>query len=484
VSRLFDRIRAEGARPLRASDLTANLPDFRARMLASRPADVPLESVDDVIRAGRTRTNAIRGREGLRPEDLPVMPVVVADNVGRYFAEVHTGVVDVGTIVSTLLPPFREMFVDIQGAPNDLGMKAWGVHLRVIHDAENPNPNEPDDAWVVEAIVFAEWRTGEPVGPVGEYLIPLDAEGHQRPRDREGYGSLFGGVVELAGMPDDAREHSHQLLLRPLAAALLTISLMHCKNVDAVEIDPPIKLSNRHRREHGTPLTRYRVLNIDPMRRVLSRDGQAESAGLRHALHICRGHFKVFTDEAPLFGRHTGTYWWAEQLRGDRRHGVVVKDYRIKIADAGLGENYEPADEHVELAQAEEHKGRDPDLGGRGLRAHNVTQNALAEAVARAGFTPRRPRPEEPQYDVAWETPEAIWVAEVKSLTRENEEKQLRLALGQVLRYRQLLDGGEREVKAMIATENRPTDERWLDLCAAQQVVLVWDGAFDHALTS
>jgi hypothetical protein len=219
------------------------------------------------------------------------------------------------------------------------------------------------------------------------------------------------------------------------------------------------------------------------MRRVLSRDGQAEATGLRHALHICRGHFKIFTEEARLFGKHTGMYWWAEQLRGDRRHGVIVKDYRIKIADAGLGQSYESADEHAELAQAEEHKGRDPDLGGRGLRAHNVTQNALAEAVARAGFSPRRPRPEEPQYDVAWETPSAIWVAEVKSLTVDNEEKQLRLALGQVLRYRQLIDAGEREVRAMIATETRPMDDRWLDLCATEHVALVWNGAFDRALT-
>jgi hypothetical protein len=54
---------------------------------------------------------------------------------------------------------------------------------------------------------------------------------------------------------------------------------------------------------------------------------------------------------------------------------VVLKDYRIKIADAGLGQGYESVDEHLELAQAEEHKGRDPDLGGRGLRAHNLTQN-------------------------------------------------------------------------------------------------------------
>jgi hypothetical protein len=161
----------------------------------------------------------------------------------------------------------------------------------------------------------------------------------------------------------------------------------------------------------------------------------------------------------------------------------VIKDYRIRVGESGLGREYQPADEHLELARAEEHKGRDPDLGGRGLHAHNATQNALAEAVRRAGFSPRRPKPEEPQYDLAWEAGDSVWVAEVKSLTPANEEKQLRLALGQVLRYQQLVDAGGRSVRAMIAVERQPIDDRWLDLCAKQRVVLVWADAFDQALS-
>src|SRR5262249_41550931 len=157
----------------------------------------------------------------------------------------------------------------------------------------------------------------------------------------------------------------------------------------------------------------YHVLNIDPMRRVLSRDGHAETSGLRHALHICRGHFKTFAEEAPLFGKHTGTYWWADYVRGDAQQGIVTKDYRIKIAESGLGRDFEPFADDVELAHAEESKGRDPDLAGRGLRAHNMTVNALAKAVQDAGSKPRSPKPEEPQCDLAWDDGTSIWVAEV-----------------------------------------------------------------------
>jgi hypothetical protein len=101
---------------------------------------------------------------------------------------------------------------------------------------------------------------------------------------------------------------------------------MHCKNVDVRSVDPPERLSKKHERRYGRPLTRYHVLNIEPMRRVLTSEGEAQTKGLRHAMHICRGHFKTYTEEAPLFGRHTGTYWWESEARGKPEHGVVEKD--------------------------------------------------------------------------------------------------------------------------------------------------------------
>jgi hypothetical protein len=65
-------------------------------------------------------------------------------------------------------------------------------------------------------------------------------------------------------------------------------------------------------------------------------------------------------------------------------------------------------------------------------------------------------------------------VVEVKSTTATNEEKQLRLALGQVLRYRQLLQTAGSEAVAFIAVENPPHDPSWAELCANADVRLVW----------
>ena len=52
-------------------------------------------------------------------------------------------------------------------------------------------------------------------------------------------------------------------------------------------------------------------------------------------------------------------------------------------------------------------------------------------------------------------------------------EKQLRLALGQVLRYRQLLQRRGERVTAMIAVERLPSDRLWLELCGELGVMLV-----------
>lgn len=326
----------------------------------------------------------------------------------------------------------------------------------------------------MEADLIGEWRKRRPVGPLVSWVFPLDDEGMLPPGDSQGYGSLFVLPLEIPTMPEDVEFDWVNGLSVFLGPALLTISLLHCKNVDVRLVDPPEKLSRRAQRQHGRPLVRYYVLDIIPMRRVLDSEGEATRKGLRHALHICRGHFKTYTEESPLFGKHTGTYWWDAQVRGKADEGVIEKDYRVRL-DQGLGREYVAADEHPEIEpDALEHTGLDPDLGGRGLRAHNVTQNLLASAVEEAGHVPRRPRPDEPQYNLAWEAGEVTWVAEVKSITRQNEERQLRQALGQVLRYRQLLAEDGRIVHALIAAECEPSDERWVRLCADEGIVLVW----------
>jgi len=150
--------------------------------------------------------------------------------------------------------------------------------------------------------------------------------------------------------------------------------------------------------------------------------------------------------------------------------------------DTQLGVAYRPEDENIRVTEAAPAR-RDPDKVGRGLQAHRRTQRCLAEALTRAGLQPCSPaRYGGPQYDLAWQTAEAVFVAEVKSLPQVHEEQQLRLGLGQVLRYRQQLVSRGKRTVAVLMVEHEPADPTWTDVCASAGVRLWWPACLPTAL--
>lgn len=143
-----------------------------------------------------------------------------------------------------------------------------------------------------------------------------------------------------------------------------------------------------------------------------------------------------------------------------------------------LGQRYVIADEEASTSKRDPFT-IDPAVVDRGVQGHATTQNALAAFIESRGWTPRSPRAREPQYDLAWREPTGLGVAEVKSLTRKNEEQQLRLGLGQVLRYRQVLMTVSASVRAVLAVERKPSDASWPKLCRSLGVVLCWPPEFE-----
>jgi hypothetical protein len=116
----------------------------------------------------------------------------------------------------------------------------------------------------------------------------------------------------------------------------------------------------------------------------------------------------------------------------------------------------------------------DPDTVDRALAAHHATLVALAAWVESQGWAPRLPASGEPLYDLAWVSSNIVNVAEVKSTTAANRESQLRLGLGQVLRYRQQLSGPGHDVTPWLVAENEVSDLSWGSTCADVGVRLFW----------
>ena len=103
----------------------------------------------------------------------------------------------------------------------------------------------------------------------------------------------------------------------------------------------------------------------------------------------------------------------------------------------------------------------DPDVIDRGTNAHKDVQDQLADAVSARGWEPLSPSGSDPLFDIGWIVADTAWIAEVKSLTESNEDRQLRLGLGQVLSYAYLVDWGAAAYRPVLAVEREPSSPYW-----------------------
>lgn len=118
------------------------------------------------------------------------------------------------------------------------------------------------------------------------------------------------------------------------ALGVAGLTFMNCRNVVLRDPVAP-KQKKAFERRHGCKPARYYTLDIAPLRKAVGPEMAVGSGiSLARALHLCRGHFKDFSAEKPLFGKLTGRYWWSPQVRGKAEAGVVVKDYNV-LAPAG-----------------------------------------------------------------------------------------------------------------------------------------------------
>jgi len=116
--------------------------------------------------------------------------------------------------------------------------------------------------------------------------------------------------------------------LRDLVALNAAIMLLNCKNIVSEDVRPSSKINKKRRSKGKKPLYTYKILKL-----VLPSDtkngAEYSKSGEKTRIHLCRGHFKNYTSDSPLFGKYTGLYWWEAHLRGDKKEGLVNKEYEI-----------------------------------------------------------------------------------------------------------------------------------------------------------
>lgn len=171
--------------------------------------------------------------------------------------------------------------------------------------------------WTVDASVYILY-INQRAGHLGSVHTRVDGQGK---RDGEAMFSM-----PDVGLPDAAMIDGLSTAMMPV---YLAFTFAHCKNVSTVEHRTPLKVAKK-RRKAGKPVgVTYKTLVIDGMKEALRTEGGVEKNGLAKALHICRGHFVTYTEDAPLFGKVAGTFWRPMHTRGSRKRGEVEKDYKI-----------------------------------------------------------------------------------------------------------------------------------------------------------
>lgn len=311
--------------------------------------------------------------------------VIVADNVADYRAWHEIDHPTAYESFPNIAPPFTEFFVDIRRSAKmpDWYPMSLGVHYQTFDPKEGYQVGEVRAFTSVDDISDTKWtppmgfkwgtsRWGYVVSLFLEYrknrilvapsmLMAIREDGTSAPNTiwlaqpevltdadfqaavsranivdtKTQYGTLSNpGSAD----PNDKTVRTMRYLELMLCAPFMAICFMNCKNVELIDNAPPVKLSERHRKEKGVPLTIYKTIKVNSMRTAkhyINQDARHQpdhSQPSEAPLHIVRGHFKDFRDGKGLFGKFKGVYWWDQAVRGSAENGEVIKDYNIQAA--------------------------------------------------------------------------------------------------------------------------------------------------------
>lgn len=188
--------------------------------------------------------------------------------------------------------------------------------------------------WSVLFAAFSSYNKREAISHAwGQYVVNEDGSINELGTEIKCSSSLVSAMSQRYSFSEEeCAENVFNAASVELAACWLATSLLHCKNVVHVDQAPNAKQAFRARefqKKTGKPAAKWKVLKIEPMVRVLREEGGLEGNGITQALHICRGHFKDYSQGKGLFGRAKGLYWWDQHMRGNESAGVVIKDYKV-----------------------------------------------------------------------------------------------------------------------------------------------------------
>ena len=139
-------------------------------------------------------------------------------------------------------------------------------------------------------------------------------------------------LIGLDLIPDNIKPLITTWAQASFGFSIVAQRILQCKNISTEKNYPSKELNKKRIKQGKQPLFTYHTLVVNPMSEKKRSSNEHESTGIKQRLHFCRGHFKEFTEQNKLFGKHTGLYWWQPMVRGNKELGIVHKDYLVKTA--------------------------------------------------------------------------------------------------------------------------------------------------------
>lgn len=109
--------------------------------------------------------------------------------------------------------------------------------------------------------------------------------------------------------------------------------ILNCRNVRMAEV--PVKRAKKQRRIKPGDVVWREVVMASGNSTISGRTGPRQTDEEKFTRrHLMSGHRKTYTADAPLFGKHVGSWWWNPTHRGNADAGHVAQNRRVKAVAA------------------------------------------------------------------------------------------------------------------------------------------------------
>lgn len=255
---------------------------------------------------------------------------VVVDSTAIYDYLSTNAITDPNCVLDLypLVPPFEMMFIEWRR----YGKWRTGMlvaRLPMSHPLAEaigtPTGLSGEPKWVLGC----QWHTSEyPAAINHQYFAWLDATGrlltYPLPDGRPFYATINPPPDEMLWTEASKAEWGG-IGMGALVVSLWTLQFFHVKNIVIEDHSAPPALAKKHLRKNGRVPSDYKLVKLHPPREVTRKVGgielEVEDSEEHHQRrwHMVKGHFRTYTEQAPLMGRAVGRFWFNESERGKGR---------------------------------------------------------------------------------------------------------------------------------------------------------------------